>query len=194
MKTTEQYQLSFHINAFNYSKCPLITDSEPSLINMFNWGLIRTWVKGEEKANELKINTLNAKCETIFEKPSFRSAIIKKRCLIPATGFFEWRHHEKKKYPYLIGLKNEPIFSFAGIWETWNNINTFSIITTEANSLMAQIHNTKLRMPIILRPEQEKIYLDKSIPKDDLAKLLKNHIEESEMSFHTISNLITSRT
>jgi len=111
MKTTEQYQLSFHINAFNYSKCPVITDAEPSLINMFNWGLIPTWVKGEEKANELKINTLNAKCETIFEKPSFRSAIIKKRCLIPATGMAnrisEEFLNDVDKHKYVIYLSAE---------------------------------------------------------------------------------------
>jgi putative SOS response-associated peptidase YedK len=188
----------YHINAFNFPKLPVITDMQPTRLNSFSWGLIPFWVKDMEAAKKFRINTLNARIETAFEKPSFRESIKHKRCLIPANGFFEWREVNKKKYPYFITLKNRSPFSFAGIYDTWVDktsgeiVNSFAICTTEANPLMAKIHNSKLRMPVILREEYEKIWLDESLKKEEILAF-QDPFSESEMGAHTISKLITSR-
>ena len=106
---------------------------------------------------------MNAKIETIHEKPSFKN-IVSQRCLVLANGFYEWQWRDSKgknKVKYEIGIENDELFAFAGLYSHWINnatnetVNTFTILTTEANPLMAEIHNIKKRMPIILRPEDE---------------------------------------
>ena len=121
----------YHVNAFNFPKYPIITTADE--IQVFNWGLIPFWVRTEEDAQEIRKMTLNARSDTIFEKPSFREPIMKKRCIVPSTGYFEWRHEGAKKIPYYIHLKDEPIFSMAGIYDRWldketgEEYDTFSI-------------------------------------------------------------------
>lgn len=181
----------YHVNAFNFPKYPIITTSDE--VEIFNWGLIPFWVKNEEDADEIKRMTLNARADTIFEKPSFREPILKKRCIIPSTGYFEWRHEGAKKIPYFIHLKDEEIFSMAGIYDTWVNKatgtehSTFSIITTDANPLTDYIHNTKHRMPAILSKEDEEKWLDSNLSKAEIASLLKPY-DESLMDAYIIRN------
>lgn len=167
----------YHVNAFNFPQYPIITNSDE--VQVFNWGLIPFWTKSEVNADEIRRMTLNARADTIFEKPSFRESIMKKRCIVPSTGYFEWRHEGNKKIPYYIYLKDEPIFSMAGIYDIWldkvtgEKHSTFSIITTEANPLTDYIHNTKHRMPAILSKEDEEKWLYTDLPKTDIASLLK---------------------
>lgn len=167
----------YHVNAFNFPKCPVITPSEE--IQVFNWGLIPFWTKTEEDAEEIRKMMLNARADTIFEKPSFREPIMKKRCIVPSTGYFEWRHEGSKKIPYYIYLKDEPIFSMAGIYDIWLDKSTgvdhttFSIITTDTNPLTDYIHNTKHRMPAILSKEDEEKWLKSALSKADISALLK---------------------
>lgn len=181
----------YHVNAFNYPKCPIITESDE--IQVFNWGLIPFWTKDEKNAEEIKRMTLNARADTIFEKPSFREPIMKKRCIIPSTGYFEWRHEGKKKIPYFIFLKDEPIFSMAGIYDSWLDKKTgevkqtFSIITTDANPLTDYIHNTKHRMPAILSKEEENRWLDSSLSKTEIDSLL-NPYEADKMDAYIVEN------
>ena len=143
----------YHVNAFNYPRYPIITSSDE--IQVFNWGLIPRWVKTETDAEDIRKYTLNARADTIFEKPSYRESIRKRRCIVPSTGYFEWRHSGRNRIPYFIYLKDEPIFSMAGIYDTWldketgKEYSTFSLITTDANRLTAYIHNSKRRMPAI---------------------------------------------
>lgn len=181
----------YHVNAFNFPKYPIITQSDE--IQVFNWGLIPFWTKNEKSAEEIKRMTLNARADTIFEKPSFREPIMKKRCIVPSTGYFEWRHEGTKKIPYYIYLKDESIFSMAGIYDRWldketgEEYDTFSIITTDANPLTDYIHNTKHRMPAILSKEDEKKWLDSSISKTDIESLLKP-FEADRMDAYVIEN------
>lgn len=181
----------YHVNAFNFPKYPIITQSDE--IQVFNWGLIPFWTKNEKSAEEIKRMTLNARADTIFEKPSFREPIMKKRCIVPSTGYFEWRHEGTKKIPYYIYLKDESIFSMAGIYDRWldketgEEYDTFSIITTDANPLTDYIHNTKHRMPTILSKEDEKKWLDSSISKTDIESLLKP-FEADRMDAYVIEN------
>lgn len=187
------------LSGFSHQKVPVLTQEDHNAVHSYTWGLIPSWCKSEEQAKEMMANTLNARCDTIFEKPSFRSSIVKKRCLIYVKGFYEWRDYNKKKYPYYINLKNQPVFAFGGIYETWVNKetgeiwNTTSVVTTDANPLMAQIHNTKLRMPLILNNEQAKMWIDPVLDKEAIKKLMQP-ADEKIMQAHTISKLITSRT
>lgn len=146
-------------NGFEHPKLPVLLSSEPEVLRFAEWGLIPQWAKD----NSFQKNTLNARTETLKEKPSFKD-YISNRCLIPASGFYEWQWLDakgKNKQKYFIETAKQDVFAFAGIWSTWTNPLTgeqkitFSILTTKANELMAEIHNTKQRMPVILEPENE---------------------------------------
>lgn len=157
------FQIQDESNGFTFPKNPIITDEKPTLIQHYNWGLIPSWSKDED----IKRLTLNARIETIAEKPSFKNSIYK-RCLVIANGFYEWQWQDSKgknKIKYEIGIGNDDLFAFAGIYSQWINQltgeikDTYSIVTTQANTLMAEIHNTKQRMPVILKPEDESKWL-----------------------------------
>jgi putative SOS response-associated peptidase YedK len=147
------------INGFDYPLTPIIIDENPKIITHYNWGLIPSWSKDDE----IKKFTLNARIETVDEKPSFRNSV-NKRCLVIANGFYEWQWLDSKgknKNKFEIGIGNDDLFAFAGLYSEWTDTitgeikNTYTIVTTEANPLMAEIHNIKKRMPIILKQEDE---------------------------------------
>lgn len=150
-------------NGFQHPQTPIITNKEIGTIQLFNWGLIPSWAKD----NTIRKNTLNARSETVEEKPAFRASV-KNRCLVLADGFFEWQWLDPKgkvKQKYILTLPDNAAFAFAGLWSEWTDhvtgevVGTYTIMTTEANALMAEIHNNKKRMPIILSPENEKLWL-----------------------------------
>ncbi|NLK00009.1 MAG: SOS response-associated peptidase [Clostridia bacterium] len=151
----------------------------------FKWGLIPFWAKESFKG------LINARAETVDKKPSFRHSFRGKRCLIPADGFYEWAGEAGKKTPYRIVLKDNGMFAFAGLWDVWTSregktINTCTIITTEANTLIEPIHN---RMPVILRREEEGIWLRKDIDAPELKKLLKPYPSEGMESFQVSTKI-----
>lgn len=150
-------------NAFTHPHCAVITNNKPRELLLFSWGLIPHWAKDSSIAKY----TLNARRETLHEKPSFKSSI-KNRCIIPANGFYEWKHLDAKgnnKRKYELSINEGELFAFAGLWsenvnrETGEIQQTFTIITTAANELMSKIHNTKKRTPIILSPGTEQDWL-----------------------------------
>lgn len=191
---SEIYKEYHTVSGFTHPNLVVI---ESNNIQMFNWGLIPSWCKDEVKAKELAVMTLNAKSETVFEKPSFRS-ILKKRCVLPVDGFFEWQTEGKNKFPYFIYLKSEEPLFLGCLYDTWVNnqtgeiINGFSIITTEANELLAEIHNTKKRMPLILNEDKISKWNDVNTTKEDLQTLMVPY-DSSLMGAHTISKRITDR-
>src|ERR1044072_876396 len=148
-----------HLSAFQFEKIPVLTLEDQNVLRAFQWGLIPKWCRDEKQAKEMAAITLNAKAETVFEKPSFRNSIMGKRCLIFVDGFYEWRGFKTKKYPYLIKVKNQNAFALGGIYESWVNestgeiMHTCSVITTAGNALMNEINNTKKRMPLIFTKE-----------------------------------------
>jgi putative SOS response-associated peptidase YedK len=150
-------------NGFTFPKTPVITNQNLNLIQLYSWGLLPSWSNDQK----FRINTLNARIETLSEKPSYKS-YLNNRCLILVDAFYEWKWLDEKgktKKQYEITLQDNSPFAIAGIYNTWTNkltgeiLNTYSIITTEAKELMAEIHNTKKRMPVILTPNNEKLWL-----------------------------------
>lgn len=180
----EMYSPNF--NCAPSQKLPVITNTATGELSFFKWGLIPYWAKDPRIGFKL----LNTRAETIQEKPSFRQAFIKRRCLIPANGFYEWRKSDK--LPFRIFLKSEALFAFAGIWEVWKDaeeraIYTFSIITTSPNNLMSSIHD---RMPVILPIEYEEAWL-KEENTASLQKLL-IPFNDSKMEAYSISKKVNS--
>lgn len=161
------------INGFTHPNIPVILDKNPTIIETnYHWGLLPTWAK----EIDFRKNTLNAKIETIHEKPSYKNSV-HNRCLIIATAFYEWHWLDKKgkvKQKYQINSENE-IFTFGGVYNTWTNpangeiLNTFTMVTTQANSTMQYIHNHKKRMPIVLQQKDEMAWLDAKNPIEDFA-------------------------
>jgi putative SOS response-associated peptidase YedK len=145
-----------------------LKDNSYKAVNLL-WGLVPSWSKDTKIGHRL----INARAETVSEKPSFRAAFKQRRCLIPATGFYEWLHQEDKTFPYHICNKDQTLFAFAGLWEHCDlgqeTIYTCTIITTVANELIQPIHE---RMPVIIRPEHYKNWLDKSLSPNDAQQLL----------------------
>lgn len=181
----------YHVNAFNFPRYPIVTASDE--MQVYQWGLIPFWVKSEKDADKIRRMTLNARADTLFQKPSFRESVMKKRCLVPSTGYFEWRHEKNKKIPYYIYVKDEPIFSMAGLYDTWLDkstgelLTTFSIITTDTNPLTDYIHNTKHRMPAILSKEDEEKWLDPGLSQNEVATLLEP-IDAEKMDAYIVQN------
>ena len=188
----------YHHSGFSAPLHPVIANESLQSIRFFQWGLVPFWTKDESAAERIRTQTLNAKAETIHQKPSFRASIMTKRCLVLVDGFYEWREEGGKKYPYYISLTSNDAFALAGIWDKWLNSRTgemketFSIITTKANSLLERIHNSRKRMPVILRREDEREYLDTSLHAGEIDAFLQPY-NDMEMQAHTVSRLISAK-
>jgi len=188
----------YQVSGFAHPKLPVLTQERPQEFELMHWGLIPSWAKDEEKAIEFSNMALNAKAETIFEKPMFRNIIMNRRCILPVDGFYEWREIAKMKYPYYIFPKDGTLFTFGCIYDTWTNmatgelINSFSIVTTEANETMVMIHNSKKRMPLILDDEGWRQWIDPKTTKEEIQALLKPSVNEI-LSYYTISKDISHR-
>jgi putative SOS response-associated peptidase YedK len=186
----------YYFSAFTFPAVPVITGKDNHRIRMYRWGLIPSWTKDEQYAEGIRTKTFNAKAETVTEKPSFRNVVKTNRCLVVSKGFFEWQKRENEKIPYYIGLGDDQIFAFAGLYDTWihpvtGEINeTFTIITTTANPLLAFIHNTKQRMPVILPKENEQDWINTGNPLDKALELLVPYDQE-KMKSYTISKLVS---
>jgi len=186
------------VSAFSLPELPAITIEDPGEFVPLRWGLVPFWVKDEKSAGEIRTKTMNARSETIAEKPSFRDSFKSRRCLIPVQGFFEWHELAGKKYPFYIHLKSDQPFALAGIYDKWINketgeiLNTFSIVTTAANPLMEKIHNSKKRMPLILDNETEKKWLDKNSNPAETRNLCLP-FDELKMEAYPVAKIIPSK-
>lgn len=145
-------------NAAPTQRLPVILNQQPAAIQLLQWGLIPFWAKDPAIGSRL----INARGETVAEKPAFRSALRKRRCLVLADGFYEWQKTPGGKQPMRITLADGAPFAMAGLWESWDApdgslLRTFTVVTGQPNALVAPIHD---RMPAILLPEHEAIWLD----------------------------------
>jgi putative SOS response-associated peptidase YedK len=165
----------------------VITGENPDKLSYYRWGLIPPWAKDISIGNKM----INARAETLTEKPSFRAPLYSRRCLVPADGFYEWQQ-DAGKQPFRIVVKSNPVFAMAGLWERWKSpegsvTDSFTIITTEANDFMKPIHS---RMPVILKPQDEKTWLSGSNP-DEIRMLLKPY-SSGDMDAFRVSKLVNS--
>ncbi len=195
---------AYHINAYSFPRYPILTHQQPGQFQAIRWGLVPHWVKSKADADKLRAQTINARAETIYEKPSYRQAAKRaQRCIIPVTGFFEWytdgRNAGKNKYPFYLST-DQPIASIAGLWDEWPDpdtgevITTFSLLTTAANPLLAAVHNEKKRMPCVLTAEAEHSWLYDELTERDALHLLTTTYPVEHMHSQSISKRITSRT
>ncbi|KGP77805.1 MULTISPECIES: SOS response-associated peptidase [Paenibacillus] len=166
---TDGFEYKPNYNAAPMQFIPTVIESKHgNRLGALRWGLVPSWAKDDKIGNKM----INARAETLSEKPAFKRLISSKRCIIPTNGFYEWKKEGAAKQPMRILMKDESIFSLAGLYDTWtdsdgNKLSTCTIITTEPNSLMEKIHN---RMPVILRCEDEADWLGRE--NDNIQSLL----------------------
>ena len=185
----EEYPSSI---APNYNTAPtqevaaVVEEDEKRKLEVFHWGLIPSWAKDPGIGNKM----INARAETVSEKPSFRSAFKKRRCLILADGFYEWQKTDNGKQPYHIKMADGSPFAFAGLWEIWKDeeeIRSCTIITTEANNLMDEIHH---RMPVILHPEDYDVWLEPDFDEKELLTSLLKPYPADAMEAYPVSRRV----
>lgn len=194
----DKYRPSYYYNAFALPLLPAVCSEDPSLIQMLQWGLIPSQTKDISQAENIRVKTFNARSDSLDTKSSFASAFRSNRCIIPVSGFYEWQHTSDRKIPWYIYPAGDKVFSLAGIYDRWTETSTgeiystFSIVTTEANELMAEIHNSAKRMPVILNKEAEKRWIDISVPEREALDLLVP-CPSDLLKAHTIGQLVNNR-
>jgi len=159
-------------------------------LQMLRWGLIPSWAKDPAMGARL----INARAETVTEKPSFRSAFRHRRCLVIADGFYEWQRQDGKKQPFYFRMQNTQPFAFAGLWERWQDPNgeiveTCTILTTDANELLRPIHD---RMPVIIDPKDYDLWLDPAVENSEpLQQILRPYSSEA-MTCYAVSTKVNN--
>ena len=169
-----------------------VTNRDARHAEYMRWGLIPSWAKDASIGNRM----INARGETVAQKPSFRNALQRRRCLVLADGFYEWQKVGKGKQPMRIVLKSREPFAFAGLWETWRNpegetIRSCTIITTEANDLLRPIHE---RMPVILPRELEEFWLDGNVTESAALSDVLSPYSDEAMEAYQVSPLVNKAT
>ena len=176
-------------NAAPTQELPVVLDDGGKQMALLRWGLVPRWAKDVSVGNKL----INARAESLAEKPSFRDAFKRRRCLVPADGFYEWQGGGDGKQPIRFTLKEGGLFALAGLWEQWrrpdgSELRTFTIITTEANDLVAPAHN---RMPVILLPEYEALWLDQGAGPEVWSDLLRPYPPD-RMAAYPVSKAVNT--
>ncbi len=169
---------------------PVITRNSPNRVEMMRWGLIPSWAKDAGIGSKM----INARAETVAEKPAFRRSLRSRRCLVPASGFFEWKRDGESKTPHFIHLPDEPLFAFAGLYDVWRDpdgrtVQSYTVLTTQPNELMAEIHN---RMPVILRREDEDEWLDPANTEPEHLLPLLRPYPAHDMAAYPVSRMVNS--
>lgn len=198
--TIQDYYQYYLADGFNHNLMPITTIEANRTIQGAIWGLVPEWIRDSQQAKEWADKTLNAKSETAFELTSFKNYIGRYRCLIWVNGFYEWQWRDAKgktKIPYFIYMPGQVPFTMGGVYTKWQRPDTgvemltFSIITTEANNLMSEIHNNRKRMPLIITPENRDKWLS-NLSKEQIQKMMQP-LPDGMLQTHTISKLITTR-
>ncbi len=171
----------------------VIRGNGPRQIEMLRWGLIPHWAKEPGIGNKM----INARAETVREKPSFRAAFKSRRCLLPVNGFYEWQKTPGGKIPYYITSARDRMLAFAGLYESWRDpqspdsppLRSFTIITRAANDFMSGLHD---RMPLVLDRDEEEVWLDSDSPAGDLEALLQRSVAEDVLQAWPVSRRVNN--
>jgi len=184
-----KYEESYNI-APSQMVLSVVNDGSKNRLGFLKWGLIPPWAK----ESKIGFKMINARSETVHEKPSFREAFKRKRCLVIADSFYEWKRTDDRKIPMRIKMKNDGLFAMAGLWESWKSpegdtIHSCTILTTAPNELMSNIHD---RMPVILKPSDEQKWLNPKL--NTLADLKKFLIplEDGHLEAYEVSDKVNS--
>ena len=185
----EEYEESYNI-APSQMVLSVINDGLKNRLGYLKWGLVPSWAKDAKVGFKM----INARAETVHEKPSFREALKKKRCLIVADSFYEWKRTEDRKIPMRIQMKNNELFAMAGLWESWKSpsgevVHTCTILTTEPNDLMSTIHD---RMPVILKQADEQIWLNPAVKTIDELRPFLIPLENGLLEAYEVSDKVNS--
>lgn len=198
---SSDYRPSYYYHAFSFPELPVIfrdAGGDGNSSSLMRWGLVPGYTASESDALKIREMTLNARAETLEEKPSFRSSFPSRRCLVPVNGFFEWQHSGKTKIPWYIFHPAESVISLGALYDRWSNdggrsyMESFTIITTPANRLLSEIHNTKKRMPLIISRNQEDKWIS-PLSAPSLIREMMASYPDNILSAHTISPLIGNR-
>lgn len=163
---------------------------EPRRLDLLRWGLIPYWAKEAGIGNRM----INARSESVAEKPAYRWSFRRKRCLIPTNGFYEWKKEGKAKQPYMIRRKDAKPFAFAGLWDRWQDpergpLDTFTILTTDANELIRPLHD---RMPVILAPTDFDLWLDPAVEDRERLEPLLVPFDSQQMETYPVSRTVNN--
>ena len=169
---------------------PVVLAESPNHVELMRWGLIPRWAKEADSG----LNTINARAETVAERRTYRGPLRHQRCLVPASGYYEWQRTANGKVPHWVYLPDEPLFAFAGLWETWRDpagdeVRSYTIITCEANALTARIHN---RMPVILQREDEDQWLNPDLVEPEQVLPLLRPYPSDRMAAHPVSRKVNN--
>ncbi len=161
------------------------------VLDLYRWGLIPSWAKDRKIGYKM----INARCETVGDKPAYRGLVNKRKCVVLADGFYEWKKEkdEKSKTPMRIFLKSEEPMAFAGLWDEWRDaegqlLRSYTILTTSANPLLNEIHD---RMPVIIRPEMMDSWLDPGVDIKEMEEVFEPYPDQ-EMAYYPVSKLVNS--
>jgi len=190
-------------SGFEFTQWPILKfdgGHDDFTLEMAHWEFIPNWINTEKdlQLSREKFTTLNAKGENLLESRMYKDATLNRRCLVLSSGFYEWRHFKpmgaKKEnaYPYFIHVKNAKYFFMAGIYQPWTNketgetIDSFAIVTTAANPLMAKVHNKKKRMPCILTEELADEWLDEGLSQEKISSIANFQIQDEALEAYSI--------
>jgi putative SOS response-associated peptidase YedK len=181
-------ELNDRYNIAPSQKSPVVFRNSSNQARMMKWGLIPFWAKNQSIGYKM----INARVESVARKSSFRKAFESQRCLVPASGFYEWQTTKEGKIPYYLYLKGHKLFAMAGLYDIWqdneNKLYTFTIITTESNNIVEPIHN---RMPAVLVKKDENVWLDKDTDDSKLKNLLKPY-NKNDMQAYQVSKQVNN--
>ncbi len=178
----------------NYNLAPtqkayVVTNEAQRVLQQLTWGLVPFWDKEGKPSGRM----INARSETVAQKPSFRMPFQKRRCLIPVDSFYEWKRREGEKIPYRIQFKEEDLIIFAGLWEIWKKGNerleTFTILTTRPNAEMTELHD---RMPLILETADKRKFWLSDAPKEELDALVQEPVPDGILSYYEVSKAVNA--
>lgn len=204
-KSTEEVAKTFHVErvlcsfqpSFNVAPnqlCPIVyydRDAKRLTLEDMKWGLVPSWAKEPHS----QYSTINARAETLAEKPTFKRSLPYRRCLVPVDGFYEWQKVDSSKQPYRILMKDQSLFALAGLWDEWTSketddiLRTFTIITTDANTSMQALHN---RMPVIVSKEDWETWLSPSHEELSAALELLHPYGKNDLTYYAVSTKVNS--